>query len=297
MSTLDRDDALLDGLGLGGAAHADDPLAGLLAAWRADLAEPPYAPTADLDLAEQAALAAPIDLDDLLGTDVDDAEERAAAVLRPAVSADPVPARRTPGSSRPAGRRDGPVRPVRDGRPRPGRLLLAAALLVAVLGGGVVVGAGAGRPGTPLWPVTRLVYTERADSRVAAQHVEELLTQADRHLRERRHADAEKLLRQAWDRLGQVRERSDHERLRAELMRLLTAFAAATSPTQAPSAQPRPGNSPRPAASTTAPTPGPAGTPAPGATPGTGGLLPGLPPLLPSLLPILPSLLPDLPLL
>ncbi|GIG02957.1 hypothetical protein [Catellatospora citrea] len=288
MSTLDRDDALLDGLGLGGAAHADDPLAGMLAAWRTDLAEPPFAPSLDLDLAEQAALADPIDLDDVLGNE---SEEPEAVVLRPAAKG-----RSGLGSARPAGRRDGSARPQRGGRPRP-RLMLAAALLVAVLGGGLVVGAGAGQPGTPLWPVTQLVYAERADSRVAAQDVEDLLAQADRALREQRPGDAEQLLRQSWDRLGEVREKSDHERLRAELMRLLTAFAAITAPTTAPSAPPTPGTSPRPTGGTTTPTTGPAGTPAPGPTPGSGGLLPGLPPLLPSLPPILPSLLPDLPLL
>ncbi|GAB4052026.1 hypothetical protein [Catellatospora paridis] len=289
MSSLDRDDALLDGLGLGGAAHSDDPLAGMLAAWRTDLAEPPFAPSLDLDLAEQAALADPIDLDDVFS---DESEEQEPVALRPAAKGRP-----GAGSARPAGRRDGSARPVRGGRLRPGRLMLAAALLVAVLGGGLVVGAGAGQPGTPMWPVTQLVYAERADSRVAAQDVEELLAQADRALREQRPGDAEKLLRQAWDRLGEVREKSDHERLRAELMRLLTAFAAVTAPTTAPSAQPTPGTAPRPTGGTTTPTANPAGTPAPSPTPGGGGLLPGLPPLLPSLPPILPSLLPDLPLL
>ncbi|GAA1367866.1 hypothetical protein [Catellatospora chokoriensis] len=302
MSTLDRDDALLDGLGLGGAAHADDPLAGMLAAWRTDLAEPPFAPTLDLDIAAQAALADPIDLDE------EAHEEPAAAVLRPAAgrpvassapdhvitAGEPATGRRDARrSSRPPGR-GGTARPVRGGRLRPGRLLLAAALLVAVLGGGVVVGAGAGQPGTPLWPVTQLVYAARADSRVAAQETEELLARADRALQERRHDDAEQLLRQAWDHLGQVREKSDHQRLRTELMRLLAAFAAVTAQ---PSASPTPGSSPRPAGGTTAPTSAPTGAPTPSPTPGAGGLLPGLPPLLPSLPPILPSLLPDLPLL
>lgn len=303
MSTLDRDDAMLDGLGLGGAAHADDPLAGMLAAWRADLAEPPFAPTLDLDLAEQAALADPIDLDT-------DGEEQAATVLRPAASGHPIaspaaghvvtagaPTTGPAGTSRPPGRRGGPARPVRGGRLRPGRLLLAAALLAALLGGGVVLGAAAGQPGTPLWPVTQLVYAERADSRVAAQDTAQLLAQADRALRDKRHGDAEALLRQAWDRLGQVREKSDHERLRAELMRLLAAFAADTTPTAAPTPTPAPSGSPRPAGGTATPAPGRTDSPTPSPTPGSGGVLPGLPPLLPSLPPILPSLLPDLPLL
>lgn len=302
MSTLNRDDAMLDGLGLGGAAHADDPLAGMLAAWRTHLAEPPFAPTLDLDIAAQAELADPLDLDE------DDVEEPAATALRPAASSSgnhvvaaggPATAARrgAVGATRPPGRRGGPARPVRGARLRPGRLLLAAALLVAVLGGGVVVGAGAGQPGTPLWPVTQLVYAERADSRVAAQETAELLARADRALREQRPGEAEQLLRQAWDLLGQVREESDHQRLRTELMRLLAAFAAVTAPPNVPSASPTPGSSPRPAGGTTTPTSAPTGAPAPSLTPGAGGLLPGLPPLLPSLPPTLPSLLPDLPLL
>ncbi|GAA1410354.1 hypothetical protein [Catellatospora coxensis] len=278
MSTLDRDDALLDGLGLGGAAHADDPLAGMLAAWRADLAEPPFAPARDLDIAEQAALADPI------GLDSDD--EPAATVLRPAATG---PA----GSSRPPGRRGGFARPARGGRVRPGRMLLAAALLAAALGGGVVLGAGAGQPGTPLWPVTQLVYAERADSRVAARDTAELLARAELALREQPYGDAETLLRQAWDRLGGVREKADHERLRAELMRLLAAFAAGTSPTAAPLPTPAPSGSPAPSGATATPAPGRTDRPAPSPTAGSGGLLPGLP----SLPPILPSLLPDLPLL
>ncbi|MFC7244390.1 anti-sigma-D factor RsdA [Catellatospora aurea] len=301
MSTLDRDDALLDGLGLGGAAHTDDPLAGMLAAWRDDLVEPPFAPTLDLDIVEQAALADPIDLDS-------DDDEPPATVLRPAASghsdastaashvvAAGAPASTGPaGSSRPPGRRAGPARPVRGARLRPGRMLLAAALLVAVFGGGVVLGAGAGQPGTPLWPVTQLVYAERADSRVAAQDTAELLARAERALREQRHGDAETLLRQAWDRLGEVREKSDHERLRAELTRLLTAFAADTTPTTAPLPTPTPAGSPAPSAGTATPTPGRTDRPSPSPTPASGSLLPGL---LPSLPPILPSLLPDLPLL
>jgi hypothetical protein len=242
----------------------------MLAAWRDDLVAPAFAPSRELDPTTDGLPA--------------DGRVRGAA-LRPA-SAGPADG----GSARPPGRRERPARPARGGRVRPGRLIGAAVLLVAVLGGGLTVGAATGQPGTPLWPVTRLVYAERADSRVAARTVADLLARAELALRERRHDDAEPLLRQAWALLPQVRERADHERLRADLTRLIDALLTATV---TPSATPTP-------SATTGPVPtpvrsAPAATPSP--TPAPGGVLPGLPPLLPSLPPILPSLLPDLPLL
>lgn len=305
MSTLDRDDAMLDGLGLGGRAPSDDPLAGMLVAWRDGLTEPPYAPTlADAELSLPG-----VELDRPSALDADLPALRTATRHLPiapgghartdrsartdgtargdrAAHTDREPATRPP--TAPSGRlRLGRPHP---GRVRPGRLLLAAALLVAALGGGVTVAAGSAGPGSALFGVTRLVYAERADSRVAARIVADLLSRAATMIEQRRYADAAALLEQAMAKLPEVRERGDHERLRAELARLLDliAAAAAAAPAPAPSAAPIP-----PSPGTATPAPRPSGTVRPSPTAGSGGLLPGLPPLPP----ILPSLLPDLPLL
>ncbi|MBV1850074.1 hypothetical protein [Catellatospora tritici] len=275
MSTLDRDDELLDLLGAGGPAPDGDELAGLLAAWRTDLADGD-----DDDLAVYPRPAAPAapgpDTAVPLATGPDVADPLATGPGR---------------SSRQRGTRPPTAPGGRPVRRRPGRLLVAAAVVV-VLFGGLTVAAGSAGPDSPLWPITQVVYTERADSRQAAHDARQLLDQARQALRDRRPVEAAALLEQANTKISLVREDADRGRLLTDLRTLLAELV--TQHAAAPA-----GPSPAPTGTPASPNPRPSGaTPAPSPTAKPGGLLPlpPLPSLLPTLAPILPSLLPDLPL-
>ncbi|GHJ48890.1 hypothetical protein Cs7R123_62320 [Catellatospora sp. TT07R-123] len=252
MTGPDRDDELLDALATGGAAPDGDRVAALLAAWRDDVAGTPAA--------------------DGAGPGLRSAPHTSGGV-------------RTPPQVWP---RTG----TRPGRRRPSRALVASAAVVVALVGGVALAAGNARPDSPLWPVTRVLYADRADSRLAARDAQRLLDQAKLALRDRRRDDAAALLRKAETTIELVSEESDRRRLTITLQKLLAAIAdphLAVAGGQAPVPSATPG--------TVAPSPS-AGAAAPSPTRGRGGLpplLPSLPPLLPSLPPILPSLPPILP--
>jgi hypothetical protein len=146
-----------------------------------------------------------------------------------------------------------PVIPLR--RVRPLRRLAVAAAAALVLGGGLAVVAAAGaKPGSPLWPITRVVYPERADVAAAQDAVDRARAAATGG----RYDEARRLVAEADSLIGRVRSAPDAQRLRTELdevRRMLTAL------TPVP-----PGG--------TVTTPAPPGlTPAP--NPGTGGTAPG----------------------
>jgi uncharacterized membrane protein YgcG len=184
VAVVAQDDALLDALGRGDPPPADDEVALLLAAWRADLA-----------------------------SDV---------TVRPAVP--------------PAG--DLP-------RPRRRRYLraaLAAAAAVVAVAGGLVVTAGSAGPDSPLWSITRLLYADRADSRVAQRDAERAIESARSAVASSDYAEASRLLDEAVVLIGRVNDPSVAQRLLDEvdaLRRLLPLTGL--PPTPAPS--PSPGSS------------------------------------------------------
>ncbi|NUR69893.1 MAG: hypothetical protein HOU81_03655 [Hamadaea sp.] len=172
-------------------------------------------------------------------------------------------------------------------RPLSARLVAAIAAAVVVLGGGLTAGAANAGPGSPLWPITKIVYADRA----AVQQATAFLDQATTAYADRRFDDARALTDKAAALLPKVTDAADRQRLAARIEQLRAALAAVTipvpgsSPTTpsgvAPSAVPRPSG----VAPSTTPSPAPA---SPSPSPSHGGLLP-LPPL-PSLLPSLPIL-------
>jgi hypothetical protein len=79
---------------------------------------------------------------------------------------------------------------------------VAASVVVAV---GLVVSAAGAGPESPLWPITRLVYPERADQR-AASEAEKLIDRADRAVTDNRFDDAERLLDRADKLIDGIRD-------------------------------------------------------------------------------------------
>jgi hypothetical protein len=163
VATVTADDHLLDALGRGEAAPADDEVAAMLAAWRADLA-----------------------------TDIPTVRRPAPGVIA--------------------------LEPERRRRAwRPSRALLAAAAVVIAFAGGVTIAAGGAGPDSPLWPITRLIYTDRAESRQAQQDAEQAISRAREAINQGRYTDAEKQLVEAKALVGQVHDPQVAQRLLEEI--------------------------------------------------------------------------------
>lgn len=225
LGVLHADDLLLDALGRGDPPPSGDGLADALAAWRADLADPP----------------------------------------------EPAPVNN--------------VMPISRARRRRGvRLAVAAAALVATIGGTGIAAAQAG-PDSPLWPITHLVNPDRAD----VLDAESAIADARRAVTERRRDDARRLLDRADALISRVRDPRDAARLRAELDQVRHLLATAVD---------GPAATPSGTAAPMSPAPGPGSSdggqpaPAPGATSPGHTPVPLVPsPLVPtSVPPLLPSL-------
>lgn len=179
--------------------------------------------------------------------------------------------------------------------------LVAAAALASLATAGTSLAAVNAEPGSPLWPVTRVINPDRADVLDAQTTID----QARRAIIEGRQADARRLLDQAQDQIARVRDPSAAQRLRAELDALrqsltglvtgATSSAPGVGPLRSPGSTGGGGSSTGTGGGGATPTP----TPTAGSTGGTGGGTGGgggiLPTGVPSLpLPSLPSLPPIL---
>jgi hypothetical protein len=245
------DDLLLDALAAGSAFDQSDELAGLLAAWRADLEADP------LPGLRPAAFPVPV-------APVNGGRVPFPRRLFRRTSATPA----LPDGASPAGRRR---------MPRP--LVVAAAAAVLVFGGLTVASASA-QPGTPLWPLTRVIFGDTAKTRVAVSEAEKVLDQARAAMNAGDRLKAAQLVEAARVQIGQITDEGARQRLTDEADALWDQIR------QMPltAGTPLPGQSGAP------------GTPAPTPTTGDGGILPPiLPSILPTLPPLLPSLLPSLP--
>jgi hypothetical protein len=179
-----------------------------------------------------------------------------------------------------------PVSPtpvVRRRRPLSARLVAAIAGAVVILGGGLTAGAANAGPGSPLWPITKIVYADRAGSRAAMQEATAFLDQATTAYADRRFADALDLTNKAAALLPKVTDAADRQRLTSRIERLRAALAAVTLPVPgaSPSAPSGVAPSPNPSGVTPSTTPRPSTSPSPSTS--QGGLLPPLPSILPSL--------------
>ncbi|WP_020523611.1 anti-sigma-D factor RsdA [Catelliglobosispora koreensis] len=255
--TVEHDDELLSALGSGSPVDSDDPLTGLLHAWRTEV---------DTDI-PPLRLPSPSPAGSLAGGHVP---------AQSGLALDGFGAGSTAGDGRPGG---GNRRKWLGGwrLPRP---VIIGAIASAFVFGGLTAAAASAEPGSPFWPITQIVFSDKANSKLAEQEVLALLEQVRKASPQERPA----LVATAREKIARISDLTVRERLLAELEALIAAA-------------PAPANSVLPVPS---PTPsqvdGPGATPSPNTpTPSkTGGLLP---PILPSLLPSLPLPLPDLPLL
>jgi hypothetical protein len=282
VAQIAADDRMLDALGRGAPVDGDlaaDPAATMLAAWRADLDDSSEAPPADGDAWDASLDGGTWDTASLDGHASD-----AARIDRDAEEPAPLPA----------------------GDPRRKRRLVQAILgaaAAAVVAVGFAVTAHQAQPGSVLWPVSKVVYPERAEVKAA----EKAIADARAALADGRPADARALLATAAEHIARIDDPDTAARLRAEVDALLqtlnTAVAPPPPPTPAPgtsTAPPPPGTSESapPGGSGTKPKPPPEGgapQPKPSQSSGGGGILPLPTPLLPlpSLpLPTLPPILP-----
>jgi hypothetical protein len=161
-----------------------------------------------------------------------DAEDHVAAVLaawKAEVDADPIPELVDI---------DAAMAAVRAGRPstarRAGRHLApvaAAAAFVVLAIGGVSVGSAGSEPGDALWGVSKVLYSERAQSVEAAVRAEDRITSAKQALAEGRPEVAAQQLQAAEVDLSAVRPQEGQAEL-ADVQNFLVAKAEETPPGQ-----------------------------------------------------------------
>lgn len=215
-----RDDIRLDVLGSGGPpTDDDDPALALLFQWRADLATGSGADP----LPQPTATKAP----------------RLNGSRAPRAVSDLQPRRPVPNhpSRKPRRRRRGYTR-------RAFTTLTATLVAVAGLGGVTVAAADAG-PGSPLWPVTRAVYGERASSRQAAIDAERAIERARDAAQHGRPGDARRHLEEAEREAERVRQPGEAERLRDEADEIRKKLPSG-QPDGKPSTHPGHGSEPTP---------------------------------------------------
>ncbi|MGC3860699.1 hypothetical protein ACPSM1_10985 [Micromonospora chersina] len=250
-----RDDELLDAL-RHGAVPADDPVAALLGGWQAQV----EARAVELESRPWPALD-PRPADDQPAPTDPAGMTPGRAVPPAAKHGRPVDPAGAPEPGQPAG--TGPGRGRSDGRRRRARVLSGAALTLVTLAGGLGLGSARAEPGGLLWPVTELVWTERADALVAEREIDRMLDQARRDLGAGRYAEARTDLERAAALLGRLGDGPGATRIRddlADLWRRLPAAGVTPVPSPAP-----PG-----AVATTPPQPGAPGTlPVPPGAPDT----------------------------
>jgi hypothetical protein len=171
------------------------------------------------------------------GDEPDDGGDQVSALLagwRADVVSDMPTVRRAspplPASAPPARRSSRSARPAR--RMRSAVVVAVAAAAVVGVGGTVAAASGA-RPGSPLWPITRVIYPDRANSVVAEQDAREAIDQAQKAIDAENYEDAQRLLDQATDRVDEVSDPAVAQVLRDEIAAvrgLLTGLLGGQSP-------------------------------------------------------------------
>jgi hypothetical protein len=252
MAVVHADDLLLDALGRGEPAPQDDEIAALLAAWRTELDDPALDPARTDTTPADRALDLPA-LADLThdGAAPDDPARNGRNLREPVEG----------------GRAPAPVVPIDRARRRRIRLVAAAAV-VAVAATGTSVAAANGTPGSPFWPITRIVNPQRADTLDA----QDTIDRARRAIAEGRRDDARRLLDQVPGKIARVRDPETAARLRSQLDDLRRTLAALVSGvTGIPGALPNVTSSGGVVPNGVLPSGGPAGGAGTGAGTGTGG--------------------------
>ena len=220
---LDRSEALLAALGAGLRPGSDDassdPLAALLADWRAET-----------DAAPLPALPG---------------EEEIAVALAPNVA----PLRPRRGWAKSHEHHHGE-------RPALWQAVTGAAAVAAVLVGGLSVAAHNALPGDPLWGVSKTIFAERAGDVELVSDLSDHLAAADAAARLGDRDTAKRLLGEVTDRLDEVADASERVELmkrRDAIQRDLSRVVPTAVPSPAP--VPEPVAPPTPGAATLVPSP------------------------------------------
>jgi hypothetical protein len=264
IATVAADAELFEALAAGRPVPADDDMAAMLAAWRADLAD-------DLPTVRTPVMPPPV--------------TGPPASEFPRLAPPRSQARSDVGSRTPLRRRSR------------ARLVAGVAAGVVALAGVTTAAASVAGPDSPLWPVTRVLFPERADSRVAQQEAEQTIERAREAVADSRYSDADKLLDEATAIIGRIEDEDLARTLRAEVEAIRGLLPGLDLPGGGPGGgggdpgQPQPTRPPTPGGSGEG---GGDGGSEPRPTGGGGLPLPTLPPLPTPTLPDLP--LPTLPL-
>ncbi|SHN35823.1 hypothetical protein [Cryptosporangium aurantiacum] len=247
-----HDDALLDALGRGElpASYRDDVAARLLTGWREDLDDGLLSP-APMLLATVDTESTPQDDTEVLSlfrddttplpvfTDPDRIDESvrsafvAAGYARPAGEYPTEPTPQLPPSfdeapppSEPADRRSR--------RRRLDRVVVAVAATAAIVAAGSagsVAAAATAHPGDRLWPISRVIYAERARSIVASEEGHASLEKAREAIRRGDPVAARRYLEEAQEKLDtQVREGSDEADELAQELQITATLPEFRSP-------------------------------------------------------------------
>jgi hypothetical protein len=158
-------------------------------------------------------------------------------------------------------------------KPAPKRRLTRTSVGIAasfvLVGGGVTTAAAFAQPDSPLWPVTRFVYGDLADSRQALAGANHAVSDARTAIEQGRYADAARLLATA-DALADDVDSAEATQLREEISGMRDRLPAGTNvPANAPDgSKPSGSHGGQPPSADSEPTDGPEREPAP--EPGAG---------------------------
>lgn len=194
-----RDDAFLDLLGSGAAPQTNDPAIRALYLWRIDISTGlTDSPAAKVNGHRRAyPCGDTIPEPGLNGSSGSARSGELSPSIRPGVD--------TPSGETPAGERTTSRRSRHRRRPGRRRATVAAAAVGLSAGlSGVAVAAADAQPGSPLWPITKVIYSDTAADRQAEADAEAALDQARQALAEGRMADAQRYLDEANRRAGAV---------------------------------------------------------------------------------------------
>ncbi len=143
-----------------------------------------------------------------------------------------------------------------------GRRRAAVAAVVVGLSagfGGVAVAAADARPGSPLWPITKVIYADTAADRQASADAEAALVRARRALAQGRTSDAERYLDEA-SRHAAAADPEDADELRREMAAVRAQLderkSSGGSDTSSPDPSPSEGDGGAPVETPGLPTPG-----------------------------------------
>jgi hypothetical protein len=121
------------------------------------------------------------------------------------------------------------AKPTRSARARHLVPVAAAAAFLVLVGGGVTIGSATAEPDSALWPVSKVLFSERAESVEAAVRVSDNIDNAKQALMEGKPEQAAADLAQAQQELAKVRPQEGKDEL-VVVKEFLVAKAAETPP-------------------------------------------------------------------